>query len=172
VCFVNVFSKKLTASPCEGQAVILAYSETSGATAIECSEFINETRIVIYDRLNPRAGTYLMENGKLIRPEALSRSMRDELEDAFASRPLCSAHISEPLPGDLILISKEFSNSEDHPYCYRVNFIHIEDTISVRSDTGHEFKPISEKMARQWMPIRKKLSALLKRIVREPEDQQ
>jgi hypothetical protein len=164
VCTINVFAKNLIAAPCVGSSVMAMYSTSSGATLIECSKFAEdgESRLFIYDRLSGDGKAFEFVGGRPFTAEGLAAAKTEGIEDKFASRPLCAAK-ARPVPaaGELIFLEKRPTGSDDAPYCYRVHTVTEGAGLTVRSDVGEELKPVPQKTAQEWVPLRQKLAPYL-----------
>jgi hypothetical protein len=164
VCSINIFSEKLIAPPCTGYTVVAAYSIASGATAIECSKFLEEEddRIFIFDRLHKGTNAFEFTGGKIISSLGLQRAAKNnQIPDKFAARPFCTKEHPVPGAGQITFIEKLPTNNDDSPYCYRVYYVATDSNFEVRSAAGDELKPASEEDAKKWAPIREKLAPYL-----------
>ena len=142
---------------------MLAYSTVSGATMIQCSAPSNalDNRAFIYDRLSPKGKTFEFQGGKFIRPDAWDKVESEGIPDRFAPAPLCPAKKKRdtPVAGTLIIVAKHPSDSEDHPYCYSVNYVAAsENVLTLRSDDGQDLAPLSEKSSEEWDGLKRKLA--------------
>lgn len=162
VCVVNVIAKSLVTPPCTGYSVLVAYSTVSGATMIQCSAASNaqDNKTFIYDRLRGDVKTFEFQGGRFIRPDAWAKVENEGIRDQFASSPLCPAKKREsPGAGVLIVVEKHPSDSDEHPYCYSVNYVVAgENSLTVRGDDGKELTPLSEKASEGWIQLKQKLA--------------
>jgi hypothetical protein len=162
VCVVNVIAKNLVTAPCTGYSVLVAYSTISGATMIQCTAATNaeDNRAFVYDRFHAEGKTFEFQGGKFIRPNAWEKVQSEGIRDRFASSPLCPGKKrEEPVAGTLLIVEKHPSDSEEHPYCYGVNYVVAEGSVvTLRSDDGKELTPLLEKESERWAALERKLS--------------
>jgi len=162
VCVVNVLDNSLILGPCTGDAVLVAYSTTSGATLIQCSPSSGneDNRTFVFDRLNGGAKSFEVQGGRFLRPTGWDQVEREGVRDVFGLVPLCpGTKRAAPGAGELILVEKHPSDSDEHPYCYSVDYVVAgSSSLTVQSDDGKELAPLSEQGSREWTPLRQKLA--------------
>ena len=162
VCVVNVLSAELIVAPCDGETVQIAYSKTSAAALIQCSDPSNPegNRTLIFDRNTPGGGAFELQGGRFIRPDYLATAQSGGIPDKFGSVPLCSMkERPKATPGELLVAEKTPTNSQDAPYCYHVDYVRIEGgTLRVKSDVGHELSPVTAEKLAAWAGLREALT--------------
>ncbi len=121
VCGFNVTADTLVSAPCEGRAVLVAYSRSSGATLVQCSIPARgeDNLVYAFDRSSSHGPVYELEGGRYVNPSSLPAAATDGIPDRFGPVPLCSAP-GAAQAGELTLVVKEPSGGGDPPYCYRL----------------------------------------------------
>jgi hypothetical protein len=162
VCVVNVLDTSLITGPCTGYTVLLAYSTTSGATLIQCNapSSNQDNRTFVFDRLNGGAKSFEVHGGRFLRPGAWDQVEREGVRDEFGLVPLCpQTKRAAPGAGELIIVEKHPGDSDEHPYCYRVNYVVTgSNRLTLRSDEGKELTPLSQQGSEEWARLRQKLA--------------
>ena len=162
VCVVNVFSKALIVAPCADDSVLVAYSQASGATLIQCSdpEDQEDNKALVYDRHDVTAQAYEFRGGRFIRPDYLATATSEGIPDKFGAVPLCAAKDRRPAAsGEMLLAAKQPSDSQDAPYCYRIHYVVAgAGNLHVAGDDGKELPALSFQEAAKWAKLRANLS--------------
>jgi len=162
VCVVNVFDQSLITEPCTGSTVLVAYSTASGATLIQCNAGSSpeDNLTLVFDRRNQGIKPFEVQGGRFLRPTAWDQVAREGVPDTFGVVPLCpGTKRAAPGPGQLIIVEKHPSDSEEHPYCYSVDYVMAgSNSLTMRSDAGKELTPLSEQGSKQWAALRQKLT--------------
>ncbi|GFO62082.1 hypothetical protein M1B72_00930 [Geomonas paludis] len=162
VCAINIFAEDLMTSPCSGYSGIIAYSQSSDATLIQCSSPTKESKILIFRRGNKMGETYEFEDGHFFKPEYLAEQAADAKADGLIPVPACDIAKQRKTAG-LIVGEKEPTGSEITPYCYRIYYIDASATaLHVTRDDGYKVPPASKKKIAKWSALRRKLTALIK----------
>jgi hypothetical protein len=162
VCVLNILAAELISAPCVGYSVLVAYSQSSGATLLQCSQpgGGEENKSFIYDRRVPELKPLEFSGGRFIRPDYLATAETQGIPDRFGPVPLCAVKGREAAaPGELLIAERQPSSSDTAPYCYRINYvIDAQAHLTIRRDDGKEISPLSEKAAAQWARMKEKLS--------------
>ena len=162
VCVINVFSKALIVAPCADDSVLVAYSQASGATLIQCSdpEDQEDNEALVYDRHDVTAQAYEFRGGRFIRPDYLATATSEGIPDKFGAVPLCAARDRRPAAsGELLLTVKQPNDSQDVPYCYRIHYVIVEKgALHIVSDDGNEQPLPSPAEITTWAKLRENLS--------------
>lgn len=142
--------------------MLVAYSQSSGATLIQCSDpsGAEENKAFIYDRNGPSAKAFEFRAGRFIRPDSLATAETEGISDKFGSVPLCSAaNRRATAGGELLIAEKQPNNSQDAPYCYRIHYVVFgKSTLQITSDDGHEQADLSPAAIAEWTRLRENLS--------------
>ena len=162
VCVVNVFSVSLIVPPCADDSVLVAYSQASGATLIQCSdpEDPEDNRAFVYDRQDGTAKSFEFRGGRFIRPDYLTTALSEGIPDKFGSVPLCAAKERRPAAsGELLLAEKQPNDAKDVPYCYHIHYVVVENgSPQVIGDDGREQSALSSAEIAAWAKLRENLS--------------
>lgn len=162
VCVVNVFASALIFPPCVDESVLVAYSQNSGATLIQCSDPSDpeENKAFIYDRRHPSASSYVFSGGRFIRPDYLPTAMSEGIPDILGPVPLCTQKGRRPAAaGDLLLAAKQPNNSQDVPYCYRIHYVVAgKGAVQVVSDGGDELPAMAPADVATWAKLQQSLA--------------
>lgn len=165
VCVSNVIAANLIFEPCVGYSVLIAYSKSSGATLIQCSDPASEqnNQSFVYDRQHGAAKSFEFLGGRFIRPGYLASAQTGGIPDKFGPVPLCASKNRRAASrGELLIIEKQPNDSGTNPYCYRVNYVNSEKgSLIIRSDEGNDLSPLSDQAAKKWA----KLQTTLRRYV-------
>lgn len=172
VCVANVLSAELIVEPCDGETVQIAYSKTSGAALIQCSDPSDPggNKTFIFDRDTSGGSGFELDGGRFIRPDYLATAQGDGIPDKFGNVPLCSVNQRPKVAaGELLVAEKTPTNSPDAPYCYHVDYVRVESgTLRVESDEGHELSPVTAEKLATWAGLRKALGPYLQTGVGTP----
>ncbi len=161
VCILNVFATNLISAPCLGYSVLIAYSQKSGATLIQCTRpTTRENKSFIYDRHHRGLKPFGFLGGRFIRPDGFDKLKIDGIPDKFGPVPLCAVKNRKgPGAGQLLIAEKQPNHSGDAPYCYRISYVEArESSLSVQSELGTELAPLPDRAAAKWTSILEKLS--------------
>jgi hypothetical protein len=164
VCVLNVLAPDLISAPCVGYSVLIAYSESSGATLIQCSKPAGEeNKSLIYNRHDRAVKPFEFEGGRFIRPDYLSKARIEGIPDRFGTVPLCPAENRKPaVNGELLIAQKQPGKSDDAPYCFRIYYvIPGKSNIRVRGDDGRDEASGSDEAITEWVPLQKKLARFI-----------
>jgi hypothetical protein len=137
VCGFNVAASQVREAPCKGQPVLVAYSESSGATLIQCGG-ADGTRTYLFDRgATGRAGLEL-KGTRFIKSDFLSEAAEHGVPDRFGPVPLCvKSGATAAAAGEFVLVTKVPAPEPDAPYCYRVIRVGAErGALALRADAG------------------------------------
>jgi hypothetical protein len=164
VCTINIIDNKLIRAPCAGYSVLVAYSQINGATMIQCSKPMGESKSFIYDRLNRNAQSFEFSGGRFIRPDYLGRAKTDGIPSTYGPLPLCpDSRGVLGRPGELWMAERRPPSSASSGYCYRMYGVRTEhDTLAVRSESGSKLPPLPERAVAQWKSLRDGLSRYLR----------
>ena len=162
VCVVNVIARNLIVAPCEGSSVLVAYSQSSPATLIQCSKASreNDNKLLVYNRRSTGAKSYVIEGGRFLRPDSLQTAKDDGISSSFGKMKLCAeSQSARAEAGELLIAEKRPSNSDAGPYCYRIRRVRTRDaSLELLGSDGHPQPPASAAETRRWTPIRTKLA--------------
>jgi hypothetical protein len=162
VCVVNVISTALIITPCTDDSVLVAYSQSSGATLIQCSDPSDpaDNRAFVYDRHDATAKSYEFSGGRFIRPDYLVTAVTEGIPDKMGAVPLCVVkNRRAAASGELLLAEKQPSGSQDAPYCYRIHYLVAgAGALDVVSDEGKELPALSPTEIAAWAKLREALS--------------
>lgn len=168
VCGFNLAARDVHEAPCKGQPVLVAYSESTGATLIQCGVPRGEdgTTSYLFDRgVTGRAGLELAGT-RFIKADSLAEVAEHGVPDRFGPVPLCA----RPAPqvaaaGEFVLVARTPAPGPDAAYCYRVIRVGSErGTLALRTDGGAA--PAAAAKARnKW----RKLAARVLRQIRSGE---
>ena len=161
VCVVNVFSSDLIAPPCADDTVLVAYSQSTGATLIQCTDpdDAENNKAFVYDRHSVIAESYEFRGGRFIRPDYLATAVTDGIPDKMGAVPLCTVK-DRPTSaaGELLLVEKQPSGSHGTPYCYRIHRVLAgKGSLQILSD-GKELRALSPTDIAKWSKLREALS--------------
>lgn len=137
VCGFNVAASDVREAPCKGQPVLVAYSESSGATLIQCGA-ADGTRSYLFDRdATGRAGIELAGT-RFIKSDFLAEAAEYGVPDRFGPVPLCvKPGAAVAADGEFVLVAKEPVAEPDGAYCYRVIRVGAErGELALRADSG------------------------------------
>lgn len=173
VCVVNVFATALIIPPCVDESVLVAYSQNSGATLIQCSDPTDpeENKAFIYDRRHPSASSYVFSGGRFIRPDYLVTATSEGIPDKLGAVPLCGVRDRRPAAaGELLLAAKQPNNSADAPYCYSIHYVVAgKGPVQVVGDDGHELPALPPSEVAAWTKLQQGLSPYIDRKPSTPE---
>lgn len=162
VCVINVFSTSLIAPPCVDDSVLVAYSQASGATLIQCSdrESAKDNKAFVYDRHKLASTSFEFRGGRFIRPDYLVTAVSEGIPDKFGAVPLCAVKERRPAAsGELLLAEKQPNDSPGAPYCYRIHYVVVGKAgLQVIGDNGKELPALSPAAATAWTKLRQDLS--------------
>ena len=162
VCVLNVIATRLISAPCVGYSVLLAYSELTGVTLIQCSKFGSEpeNRVYVFDRNNNGRESFEYVGGRFIRPHELAKADSAGIADRSGTMALCSARDrKQQIGGVLLIVERTPNTSGTEPYCYRINYaVAGKAGLAVSSDEGRDLSPLSDAAASEWAGLRTSLS--------------
>jgi hypothetical protein len=161
VCVINILSQNLVAAPCLGYSVLVAFSESSGATLIQCSKPDTlDNKLFIYNRNDSSAQSYEFFGGRFIRPDYLATAAKEGIPDKFGPIPLCKADTATTSSeGKLLIAEKQTTNNEQNPYCYKIYYVtSTKADLTIKSDSGLKMSSASAKAAQKWAVMRKTVS--------------
>lgn len=154
VCTFHVLSDNLVVSPCKGYSVLVAYSESSGSTAIQCSSPIEESKVYLFNRDGNLKEGYLLEGGRFLSSDSFPALAAEGVPDKFAPVPLCNK-LQVSSWGEIIIAEKDINDSGDPPYCYRINRIKSSgDGLVVVTEAGRKPRLLPEAQIKRWTKIR------------------
>lgn len=163
VCGFNVSARDVREAPCKRQPVLVAYSESSGATLIQCGG-AEGTRTYLFDRgATGRAGLEL-QGTRFIKADFLAEAAESGVPDRFGPVPLCARPgAAAAAAGEFVLVAKAPAPEVDGAYCYRVIRVGAErGALALRADSGEP--PATAATAhRKW----RKLAAKVLRHIHE-----
>jgi hypothetical protein len=162
VCVINVLSKALIVAPCTDDSVLVAYSQTSGATLLQCSDPSDpqDNRIFVYYRKDAAAKSYEFRGGRFIRPGYLATAVTEGIPDRFGAVPLCAVKDRRnAATGELLLAEKQPSDSQGAPYCFRIHSVVAgKGTLQVLGDDGKELAALPPVGIAVWAKLRENVS--------------
>ena len=162
VCVVNVFATTLISPPCVDQSVLVAYSQNSGATLIQCSDPADpeENKAFIYDRRHSSSSSYVLSGGRFIRPDYLATAVSEGMPDKFGAVPLCAVKNRRAgATGEMLLAEKQPSGLQDAPYCYRIHYVMAgTGAVQVVGDDGHELAALPPSEVPAWTKLQHSLA--------------
>ena len=121
-----MISTALIVPPCADDSVLVAYSQSSGATLIQCSDPDDpeDNKAFVFDRHDATAKSYEFLGGRFIRPDYLATAVTEGIPDKMGAVPLCAVKDRRAAAaGELLLAEKQPSDSQDAPYCYRIHYV-------------------------------------------------
>jgi hypothetical protein len=161
VCAFNVAASDVREAPCKGQPVLVAYSEASGATLIQCGAAEGTTSYLFDRGATGRAGVELAGT-RFIKSDFLAEAAEYGVPDRFGPVPLCVKPVPQPTAnGEFVLVVKMPAPQPEAAYCYRVIRVGTErGALALRADSG---KPPAAATGahKKW---RKLASSVLRRI--------
>ena len=161
VCMANV-DPKLSIAPCANANLVIAWSQTGGAMAIQCMTDAApmDQPIHVFDRRNPHAPAYDLTGIRAFTSETLPQLAHVPGEGNDALLPACRRPAPPTMAfGELLLTEKVPSDNERHPYCYRVLRVGSRPGgIAIRADDGRP--PQAGKADADWHDLAAKMSAL------------
>ncbi len=136
VCGFNVPAGDVREAPCRGQPVLVAYSESSGATLIQCGG-ADGTKSYLFDRgATGRAGLELAGT-RFIKSDFLAEAAENGVPDRFGPVPLCvKSAPAAAATGEFVLVAKAPGPEADGAYCYRVIRVGGRHALALRADSG------------------------------------
>lgn len=162
VCVINVLSEALIVAPCSDDSVLVAYSQASGATLLQCSHPSDpeDNRTFVYDRNDAATKSYEFRGGRFIRPDYLSTAVSEGIPDKFGAVPLCAVKDRRiAATGELILADNQPGDSRGAPYCYRIHYVVAgKRSLQVLGDDGKALEPLSSAEIAVWARLREKLT--------------
>lgn len=165
VCVINVLARHLIVAPCTDESVLVAYSQASGATLIQCSDPSDpeDTKAFLYNRNDAAARTYEFRGGRFIRPNYLATAASEGIPDKFGAAPLCAAeNRPKAAAGELLLAEKRPNDSKDAPYCYRIHYVVArKGTLQVVDDDGKSLPALAPSEVETWKKLRETLSTYI-----------
>jgi hypothetical protein len=169
VCVVNILRDAPIAEPCEGYSVLVAYNKSSGVTLIQCSEPGTEMENISFAFNSRNKGMKPVEffGGRFIRPEALADVVSSGSRGEIGSLPLCAATGRRaPASGELLIAEKQPSASGQPPYCYRINYVGMDNAgMTIVADNGKKVPPSPDDTGLRWDQLRKILTVYLDKAV-------
>lgn len=115
VCTFHVLSDSLVVPPCNGYSVLVAYSESSGSTAIQCSSPTEESKVYLFNRSGNLNKAYMLEGGRFLSSDSFPALVEEGVPDRFAPVPLCNK-LQKSSWGEIIIAEKDVADSGDPPY--------------------------------------------------------
>lgn len=164
VCVSNIVDPRLATFPCTGNSVLVAYSQTSGVTLINCTNpGEGQSTTYVFHRGKRAAKSYEVEDFRFLRPEGLVAAGREGIPDRFGAVPLCPSKVKEaPVRGALLLAEKRPSDSADKPYCYMPAFTFMQEkTLIFRTGDGVDLAPASPKTVQKWAKLKSRILQIL-----------
>lgn len=140
VCGFNVAARDMHDAPCKGLPALVVYSESNGATLIQCGapHGIDGTTSYLFDRgATGREGLELAGT-RFVKSDSLADVTENGVPDRFGPVPLCV----KPAPaaaaaGELVLVTKVPAPEAEGAYCYRVIRVGAEPgALALRADSG------------------------------------
>lgn len=172
VCVINVIGRSLIVTPCEGYSVLVAYSQSSPATLIQCSKPLHEdeNKLLVYDRKSAGAKSFVIEGARFLRPDALQTLKDEGIASSFGEVKLCAeSQGARSEAGDLLIAEKRPDNSGASPYCYRINYVRFKDrAVQFLGSNESAQPPTSAAETKRWARLRTTLAPYLKFNVARP----
>lgn len=140
VCGFNVPAREIREAPCRGLPVLVAYSESSGATLIQCgvAHGPEDTTTYLFDRASTGGAGLELAGTRFIKPDALAQAAERGVPDRFGPVPLCAR--PEPaaaVAGEFVLLAKMPAPDAGGAYCYRVIHAGARDgALALRAESG------------------------------------
>jgi hypothetical protein len=131
VCGFNVTAAEMRIAPCRGASVLVAYSQNSGATLIQCSMpgNISGSLSYLFDWHSTDGAEFELKHTRFIKPSFLAEATESGIPDRFGPVPLCMPTASTTsATGELLLVVKTPHPGADESYCYRL--------LRIRDDAG------------------------------------
>jgi hypothetical protein len=120
VCGFNVPASAVHEAPCKGQPVLVAYSESSGATLIQCGG-ADGTTSYLFDRGAAARPGLELAGTRFIKSDFLAEAAESGVPDRFGPVPLCvKPGPAAAAAGEFVLVAKVPAPEVDGAYCYRV----------------------------------------------------
>lgn len=140
VCGFNVAARNMHDAPCKGLPVLVAYSESTGATLIQCGtpHGVDGTTSYMFDRgASGREGLELVGT-RFINSDSLADLAENGVPDRFGPVPLCVKTAPEAAAtGEFVLVAKMPAPEAEGAYCYRVIRVGAErGALALRADSG------------------------------------
>lgn len=161
VCMANV-DPKLSIAPCANANLVIAWSQTGGAMAIQCMTDAApmDQPIHVFDRRNPHAPAYDLTGIRAFTSETLPQLAHVPGDGNDALLPACRRPAPPTMAlGELLLTEKAPSDNERHPYCYRVLRVASGPAgIAIRADDGKP--PQAGTPDADWHDLAARMSAL------------
>jgi hypothetical protein len=165
VCVVNVVSAALKVSPCSDDSVLVAYSQSSGATLIQCSDPSDpgDNKAFVFDRHEATSESYEFRGGRFVRPDYLATAVTEGIPDKMGAVPLCAVKDRRAAAaGELLLADKQPNDSQAAPYCYRIHYVVAgKGTLRIVGGDGRELPAIAPTEIEAWAKLREVLSPYL-----------
>lgn len=163
VCGFNVAARDVHEAPCKGLPVLVVYSESTGATLIQCGapHGIDGTTSYLFDRgATGREGLELAGT-RFIRSDSLADVAENGVPDRFGPVPLC-VRPEAAATGEFVLVAKMPAPDPEGAYCYRVIHVGTEHgALALRADSG-ETPAAAATSHKKW----RKLAASVLRHIR------
>jgi hypothetical protein len=153
-------------APCEGYSVLVAYSQASPATLIQCSKPLHEdeTKLFIYNRKNAGAKSFVIEGTRFLRPDSLQTAKDEGISSSFGEVKLCAeSQSARSEAGDLLIAEKQPDNSDTGLYCYRIWQVRFKDgSVQFAGEDGSPRPTTSAVETKRWARLRTTLAPYIK----------
>ncbi|MDD1622291.1 MAG: hypothetical protein LUQ11_12505 [Methylococcaceae bacterium] len=165
VCRYFVKDKRQISSPCEGSSLIVGYSQSSGATVIQCentSGTADENPTLLFDRYEASHPAFEFVGGRFLTANAEDWELfqSEGIPDKFGPKPLCERGPRQPADGEFLIGVKRlrFGEDPDPPYCYDLYLINGNSNAwMVTSASGVALQPLSPQGFAKWKTLKEKL---------------
>ncbi|HEU4374041.1 MAG TPA: hypothetical protein VFS02_11150 [Telluria sp.] len=158
VCGFNIAARDMDEAPCKGLPVLVVYSESTGATLIQCGapHGIDGTMSYLFDRgLTGRDGLELAGT-RFVKPDSLADLAENGVPDRFGPVPLCVTPAAAAA-GEFVLLAKMPAPDPNGGYCYRVIHVGTENgALALRSDPGAA-PAVAATAHRKWRKLAEKM---------------
>ena len=168
VCRVQIDNKHQISLPCEGNTLALGYSQSGGATVIQCanpSGTAEENPLLLFDRHDATHAAYEFSGGRLLTPNADDWEMfqTEGVPDKFGPKPLCHAGSKPPGAGEFLIGVKQVQTGDhpEAPYCFELFLVSGGSNWSVAAFSQQPVTPASATELSRWQTLVSRLTALV-----------
>lgn len=153
VCGFNLTAGAMRVAPCQDRPVLVAYSQSGGATLIQCGAPTDASGNVSYlfDRHSTGRAAFELAGTRFIKPDFLAEAADSGVPDRFRAVPLCVK--PEPATaaiGEILLVAKTLAQNADGAFCYRLLRVGTDGgRLEIRADQG-EAPAVSTAARAKW----------------------
>lgn len=158
VCGFNVIDSRLVVEPCAGRSVLVAYSESSGVTLLQCTpeEGSSENLVYLFDRTQTRGPALELVGIRFVKAGVLSAAAKYGVPDRFGAIALCVA----PRPaeaGQLLMLARRPGPDPRDGDCFRVlRAVPSANGLDIRADDAANV-PVRLASSDLWSELRRNL---------------